>query len=285
MAPACPVPFRTVTQGMPATEKPPKDSEYLSTLERGLRVLRAFDAAHPEMQLSEVAQLTGLSPAVARRCLNTLVQLGYVAQYGRKFLLRAEVLTFGTSYLSSMNVEQVVLPPLQRVRDDTGDSSSMAVLSGDDILYVAHVSTTRHLRLGATVGTRFPLHATSLGKVLLAFQDEAVIAAYLDRARMTRFTERTVTTTEGLQARLAAARTTGYDSALDELDYGLVSVAVPVFDARRRIVAAINCSTSTTRISQDELVRTRLPLLRDAAAEIGNALQRWPALIHSLHSG
>lgn len=267
---------------MPAPAKPPKDSEYLSTLERGLRVLRAFDATHPEMQLSEVAQITGLSPAVARRCLNTLVQLGYVAQFGRKFLLRPEVLTFGTSYLSSMNIDHVVLPPLQQVRDDTGDSSSMAVLSGDDILYVAHVSTNRRIRLGATVGTRFPLYATSLGKVLLAFQDEAVIAAYLARAKLARFTERTVTSPEALAARLRDARTTGYDSALDELDYGLVSVAVPVFDAQRRIVAAINCSTSTTRISQDELVRTRLPLLRDAAAEISAALQRWPTLIHSL---
>lgn len=269
----------------PTPDKSIKDSEYLSTLERGLRVLRAFDATHPEMPLSEVAQRTGLSPAVARRCLNTLVQLGYVAQYGRKFLLRAEVLSFGTSYLSSMNVDQIVLPPLQKLRDDTGDSSSMAVLSGDDILYVAHVSTNRRIRLGASVGTRFPLHATSMGKVLLALQDDTVIAAYMARASLTRFTERTVTTTEALAKRLAAVRLSGYDSALDELDYGLVSVAVPVVDADRRIVAAINCSTSTTRISQDELVRTRLPLLRDAAAEIGSALQRWPALIHSLHAG
>lgn len=262
--------------------KVPKDSEYLSTLERGLRVLRAFDATHPEMQLSEVALVTGLSPAVARRCLNTLVELGYVARFGRKFLLRPEVLTFGTSYLSSMNVDQIVLPPLQQVRDDTGDSSSMAVLSGEDILYVAHVSTNRRIRLGATVGTRFPLHATSLGKVLLAFQPEDVVADYFARATLTGFTERTVTTRDALVARLHDVRANGYDTSLDELDYGLVSVAVPVFDAQRRIVSAINCSTSTTRISQDELVRTRLPLLRVAADEIGASLQRWPALIHSL---
>lgn len=270
---------------MPATDKPPKDSEYLSTLERGLRVLRAFDVTHPEMQLSEIAHLTGLSPAVARRCLNTLVELGYVARYGRKFLLRPEVLSFANSYLSSMNVEQIVLPSLQRVRDETGDSSSMAVLSGADILYVAHVSTTRPIRLGATAGTRYPLHATSLGKVLLAFQSEPALAAYWTRAVLTRFTEHTVTTREDLERRLGAVRGGGYDTALDELDYGLVSVAVPVFDAQRRIVAAINCSTSTTRISQDALVRARLPLLRHAATEIGAALQRWPALIHSLLPG
>ena len=259
--------------------KPGKDSEYLSTLERGLKVLRAFDATHPEMQLSEVAQVTGLSPAVARRCLNTLVQLGYIAQFGRKFLLRPEVLSFGTAYLSSMNVEQVVLPPLQKLRDDTGDSSSMA---GTDILYVAHVSTNRRIRLGANVGTRFPVHATSLGKVLLAFQPEPVIARYKAAVSLQRFTERTVTTPEGLEQRLQSARETGSDSALDELDYGIVSVAVPVFDAQRNAIASINCSTSTTRISQDELVRTRLPMLREAAAEIGSALQRWPTLMHSL---
>jgi len=273
---------------MPAPDtpvKPPKDSEYLSTLERGLKVLRAFDASHAEMQLSEVAAMTGLSPAVARRCLNTLVQLGYVAQYGRKFLLRPEVLAFGSAYLSSMNIENVVLPPLQKVRDQTGDSSSMAVLSGTDILYVAHVSTNRRIRLGANVGTRFPIHATSLGRVLLAFQGEEAIARYLAAADLARFTERTITSAETLEKRLGQARETGYDSALDELDYGIVSVSVPVFDSQRRAVASINCSTSTTRISQDELVRTRLPLLREAAAEIGDALMRWPSLVHSLHSG
>ena len=141
-------------------EKPPKkprqDSEYLSTLERGLSVLRAFNQSRPEMQLSEVAAATGLNPAVARRCLNTLVQLGYVAQHGRRFLLRPEVLVFGSAFLASMNIEQIAGPHLQAVRDETGDSSSMAVLSGTDILYLAHVSTNRRIRLGASVGTRYP---------------------------------------------------------------------------------------------------------------------------------
>lgn len=262
--------------------KPDKDPEYLSTLERGLAVLRAFDQDHPEMQLSEVAAATNLSPAVARRCLNTLVHLGYVARYGRRFLLRPEVLVFGSAYMSSMNLETVALPHLQYLRDETGDSSSMAVLSGQDILYIAHVSTTRHIRLSASVGTRFPLHATSLGKVLLAFQPEDVIEAYFAGAALKRFTERTVTSAEALRARLAAVRATGYDSALDELDYGIVSVAAPVFDRERRITSAINCSTSTTRISQDELVRTRLPLLQQASRDIQAALQKHPYLAHSL---
>ncbi|MEZ5894028.1 MAG: IclR family transcriptional regulator C-terminal domain-containing protein [Parvularculaceae bacterium] len=258
-----------------------KEPEYLSTLERGLSVLRAFDQSRPEMQLSEVAAVTNLNPAVARRCLNTLVKLGYVAKHGRKFLLRPEVLAFGWSYISSMNLETVALPFLQTVRDETGDSSSMAVLSGHDVLYVAHVSTLRPIRLSANVGTRFPAHATSLGKVMLAFQGEEAIEKFL-ATPLARYTARTITAPEALRDTLAEVRENGFASALDELDYGIVSVATPVFDRERRIVAAINCSTSTTRISLEELVRAHVPVLRRASSEIQAAIARHPYISHSL---
>lgn len=259
-----------------------KNPEYLSTLERGLRVLKAFDEDHPEMTLSEVAAKTGLPPAVARRCLITLVELGYVGQHERKFLLRPAVLTIGSAFLASMQIEQVVLPPLQALRDQTGDSASLAVLSGTDILYVAHVSTDRRFRVAAGVGTRFPLHATSLGKAIAAFLPDEERAALIAGAPFQRFTERTVTDGPALAERLQLITARGYDSALDELDYGIVSVAVPIFGRDKRVIASINCSTSTTRISQDELVRTRLPLLRNAAGEIEASLKRWPALEASL---
>jgi IclR family transcriptional regulator, pca regulon regulatory protein len=259
-----------------------KDPEFLSTLERGLRVLKAFDEDHPEMTLSEVAAKTALPPAVARRCLITLVELGYVGQHERKFLLRPAVLTIGSAFLASMQIEQVVLPPLQSLRDQTGDSASLAVLSGTEILYVAHVSTDRRFRVAAGVGTRFPFHATSLGKALAAHLPDEERAGLLEGAPFQRFTERTVTDGAALAERLTLIAERGYDSALDELDYGIVSVAVPIFGHGKRVIASINCSTSTTRISQDELVRTRLPLLRAAAGEIEASLKRWPALEASL---
>jgi len=259
-----------------------KDPEFLSTLERGMRVLKAFDEDHPEMTLSEVAAKTGLPPAVARRCLITLVELGYVGQHERKFLLRPAVLTIGSAFLASMQIEQVVLPPLQHLRDQTGDSASLCVLSNTEILYVAHVSTDRRFRVAAGVGTRFPFHATSLGKALAAHLPEEERTALLAGAPFQRFTERTVTERPALADRLRLIAERGYDSALDELDYGIVSVAVPIFGRDKRVIASINCSTSTTRISQDELVRTRLPLLRNAAGEIEASLRRWPALEASL---
>ena len=259
-----------------------KDPEFLSTLERGMRVLKAFDEDDPEMSLSEVAVKTGLPPAVARRCLKTFLELGYVAQHDRKFLLRPAVLTIGSAFLASMQIEQVVHPALQHLRDQTGDSASLAVLAGNEILYVAHVSTDRRFRLAANVGTRFPFHATSLGKAMAASLPAEERDGLLAQAPYQRFTERTVTDRSAIEERFALIAERGYDSALDELDYGIVSVAVPIYGRERKVVAAINCSTSTTRISQDELVRTRLPLLRGAASEIEGALKRWPALEASL---
>jgi len=259
------------------------DTEYLATLERGLSVLRAFGRDTPQMTLSEVAQRTDLSPAAARRCLNTLVRLGYVAKHHRQFLLRPEVMSFASAYLDSMSLGELVRPHLQAVRDVTGDSSSLAVLSGQDVLYLVHVSTNRMVRLAAGVGTRFPAYATSLGRAILAFETPAVREAYLDEAEFTAFTAHTVTTREGLAAVLERVRADGFAATKDELDYGLISIATPILDGSGRAVAAINCSTSTSRVTMEELVESRLPALRNAGRHIEGALRRQTFLLRSIH--
>lgn len=264
------------------TIKQKKNPEYLSTLERGLRVLKIFSAESPEMPLSEVAAKTNLSPAVARRCLNTLVELGYVGRVDRLFILRPKTLEFGHAFLNSMNIEEIATPYLQKLRDITGDSASLAILANTEILYLAHVSTNRKIRLGANVGTRFPAYAASLGRVLLAYQPDSKIDVLLANTQFEKFTANTIDGPEALRKRLQTVRMQGYESVKDELDYGIQSVAVPITDDNRSIVAAINCSTNTTRIDQEEMIRDRLPHLRVAAIEIESALKKFPQLVHSL---
>lgn len=264
--------------------KPRKDGEYLSTLARGLSVLRSFTKEQPEMTLSEVAVVTELSPAVARRCLNTLVELGYVGKKGKLFLLTPEVIGFASAFLESMNLEEVVIPYLQEVRDKTGDSTSLAVLSNFDILYLVHVSTIRMIKLVAGIGTRFPAYPTSLGRVLLAFQPDQRIDDYLSQVELQKLTTKTITSRPALRNILNRCRKKGYASIQDELDYGIVSVAVPVFGADGEILAAINCSTATTRVNKNEMVKTRLPQLRQAAKKIELELRRYPILVHSIKS-
>lgn len=265
-----------------STTNPREDGEYLTTLARGLTVLRAFTKERPEMTLSEVASSTTLSPAVARRCLNTLVHLGYVGKKGKLFLLTPEVMNFASAFLESMNLEEVVRPWLQEVRDKTGDSSSLAVLSQQDILYLVHVSTNRMIRLAAGVGTRFPAYATSLGRVLLAYRPDTFIDNYLRGTEMKKFTDKTVTSISKLRDTLRKIRRQGYASIQDELDYGIVSIAVPVLSDSGEILAAINCSTATTRVNQAEMIRTRLPFLQHASKMIEIELRRYPVLAHSI---
>jgi IclR family pca regulon transcriptional regulator len=264
------------------TSTPRPDGEYITSLARGLSVLRAFTRDHPEMSLSEVAALTRLSPAAVRRCLRTLEHLGYVARNGKRFLLRPEVIAFASAYLESVNLVELVRPYLQEVRDRTGDSSSLAVLSRHDILYLLHVSTNRMVRLAAGVGTRFPAYATSMGRVLLAWQPPGMVDTYFEEVELRPLTDRTVTSPVRLKEILKDVRRSGYASVQDELDYGIVSLAVPVLDQDGTVLAAINCSTSTSRIGQEEMIATRLGPLREAARHIEDQIRRHPILAHSV---
>jgi IclR family pca regulon transcriptional regulator len=160
-------------------KNPREDGEYLNSLARGLAVLRAFNRSKPGMTLSELAATTTLNPAVVRRCLNTLMHLGYVTKKDKLFLLRPEVFSLGSAYIESMNLEEVVTPSLQKVRDQTGNSTALAVLSGQDILFMVYVSTKLLTRIVAGVGTRFPAYATSAGRVLLAYMDKDKLNDYM----------------------------------------------------------------------------------------------------------
>ena len=236
------------------------------------------------MTLSQVASATNLSPAVARRCLHTLVALGYVGRDGKQFLLTPEVMGFASAFVESMNLEGVVRPALQELRDKTGDSASLAVLSHFDILYLVHVSTQRMIRLVAGFGTRFPAYPTSLGRVLLAHLSPEQLGAYMDQVELRAMTEKTVTDKDQLRQILRDCRRGGYAAIQDELDYGIVSVAVPVMGDDGEIVGAINCSTATSRVTVEDMIDTRLPLLRAAVRDIEMELRRYPVLVHSIRS-
>ena len=156
-------------------------------------MLQTFSREHPQLTLSEVAALTELTPATARRSLHTLEKLGYLGRSGRRFMLRPKVLAIGTGYLSAINAEVVLQPFLQEVANEVGGSSSVTVLDELDIVYIAHASVNRAIRLTAGAGARYPVYPTSMGRVLLAFQPAAVIDAYFRRAVVRKLTEHTET--------------------------------------------------------------------------------------------
>jgi IclR family pca regulon transcriptional regulator len=257
-------------------------AEFVASLERGLRVLQTFSREHPQLTLSEVAALTQLSPATARRSLQTLEALGYVGHAGRKFLLRAKVLALSSGYLSAINSEVVLQPFLREVVSQVGGSSSVTVLDHVDIVYIAHASQNRAIRLTAGAGARYPAYPTSMGRVLLAFQAEPIVEAYFRDAPLRKLTEHTETSQPALRRILKETRSKGYASVQDELDYGIVSVAVPIFGPSGQIVAAANCSDVTSRLDKNGMIQKRLPALRQAVRKIESTLAQYPELANSV---
>jgi IclR family pca regulon transcriptional regulator len=263
-------------------KNPRSDGEYLNSLARGLAVLRAFSREKPEMTLSEIATQTGLNPAVVRRCLNTLQHLGYVGKKDKLFLLRPDVFRLGTAYIESMNLEEVVRPSLQRVRDKTDNSIALAVLSDLDVLFLVYVSTKQLTRIVAGVGTRFPAYATSAGRVLLAYGEKDKVDDYFNRVNLEPLTEKTVTSRKEFKGILNTVRKNHFSSIDGELDFGVVSVAVPIFNEENRIIASISCSTASARTSEQEMIETIVPELMEAARDIEFELRRCPMLAHSI---
>lgn len=261
------------------------DPEFVEALARGLDVIHAFTAEKPEMTLSEVAERTGISPATARRSLITLRQLGYVGMNGKHYLLRAKVLSLGSAFLNSMNLKDVADSFLQDVNDQFHDAVSLAIMDGRHVLYVSHISNRRDVRYRARIGFRLPIYCTSLGHVLLAYASPETRAAYMEHASLQSYTARTISTKEELERALEAVRENGYAGVQEQLEYSVVSVAVPVRARDGEVLAAINCSGELERASLETMIETRVPELHKAAERIGAALERHPALVHSIRSG
>jgi IclR family transcriptional regulator, pca regulon regulatory protein len=244
-----------------------RDGDFVQSLERGLLVIRALAAREPQV-LSEVARATGLSRAAARRFLLTLERLGYVRQAGGRFALTPRVLDLGYAYLSSLTLPEVAQPHLERLVEQVHESSSVSVLDGDDVIYVARVPTRRIMSVTISVGTRFPAYATSMGRVLLSGVADEEVDATLSRADLRELTARTTTSIDALQEAIRQVRRQGYAIVDQELEIGLRSIAVPIHDAAGAVAAAVNLSAQASRTSVTDMKRRLLPPLRETAAAI-----------------
>jgi IclR family transcriptional regulator, pca regulon regulatory protein len=243
-------------------------SDFVQSVERVLAVICAFGAESPQLTLSDVARATGLTRATARRFLLTLVELGYVRNEGRYFSLRPRVLELGYAYLSGLSLPEVAAPYMEDLVATVHESSSLAVLDGKEIVYVARVPTKRIMTVTIAVGTRFPAYATSMGRVLLADRSPTEIERYLATVDLVPLTRRTITDPVRLRTILDGIRTQGYAVVDQELEDGIRSMAAPIHGANQEVIAAINVSAHASRVSMDTLRKEFLPPLLDTAAKI-----------------
>lgn len=255
-----------------------RPAEFVEALAKGLSILESFGSEHPDMTLSEVARRVGLSPAAARRSLITLMAMGYVGQTGKRFHLRPKVLSLGSAFYFSARVDEVLQPELRHLVGRFGDASSIATLEGHDVIYVAHYSEQRARRPTAVLGARYPAHVTSLGRVLLAGLPDAEFDRYLREVEPVALTKKTVTDKGQLKALVEEVRETNYSTTVDQLDYGITAIAVPIRGASGRTIAALNSSGYSGLLTAEELVANRLQELRLSAGRLAQTLSRYPVL-------
>ncbi|WP_334159095.1 IclR family transcriptional regulator domain-containing protein [Oryzomicrobium sp.] len=245
------------------------DPNFMASLARGLAVIEAFSPQRRQMSISQISQKTGIPRAAVRRCLYTLAKLGFVsAEDGRNFALRPRILSLGHAYLASTPLAKAAQPVLRDVSNRLHESSSIAILDGDEILYIARASTSRIMTIDLDIGSRLPAVYTSMGRVLLAHLPEDEREACLGRAKLIQYTAHTLMTVEALRAELARVRAQGYAVIDQELELGLRSIAVPIAAPDGKVVAAINVGLQAARVSVVEMEAHILPVLRDAAAEL-----------------
>ncbi len=247
------------------------DPNFMTSLARGIAVIHAFTQQKRRLTISQLSQRTGIPRAAVRRCLYTLSQLGYVnADEGKEFTLSPRILSLGHAYLSSTSLSSAAQPLLDRVSDVLHESSSIALLEGDEILYVARSSTNRRIMsVDLGIGTRLPAYCTSMGRVLLAHLPAQEREGYFLRVKMIRHTPRTIAAPDKLRRELEGIRRAGYSIVDQELEVGLRSIAVPVRDNAGKVVAAMNIGTHASRVSLAEMEKSFLRELEAAATELG----------------
>jgi len=247
------------------------DRDFIRSLDHGLAVLEAFSATRQSLTVSQAAEATGLTRATARRVLLTLQRLGFVRRAGgREFTLTPRVLRLGYSYLSSMDVRELAEPVLADLRERTGESVSLTVLDGVDVVYVARVSTERVIGVTTKVGSRVPAYATSMGRVLLSHLPPVRLDAYFREVTLAPLTPRTVTDERRLREILGTVRGQGWCLVDEELEEGLRSIAAPIRDAQGEVTTAITICGHAGRVTVDQLSDDFLPHLLRAARDLGD---------------
>lgn len=241
-------------------------------LAKGLQVIETFSADRPRQSIAEVSVASGLDRATARRCLLTLAHQGYADYDGKFFTLTPRVLRLGTACLATMPLPQIVQPLLDELSERVGQSSSVSILDGAEIVYIARAAQKKVMSIGLMPGSRLPAYCTSMGRVLLAALPEPEARATLHRAPLAARTGLTLTDPDAILAELARVRHQGYAVNDQEVEIGLRSIAVPIRNARRQTVAAVNIGVGAIHQNAADLTGAYLPGLLQIQTQIAAML-------------
>ena len=249
-----------------------KKTDYIASLAKGLRVIEAFGPDTPRLSITHAAHGSGLDRATTRRVLLTLTHEGYAQYDGKFFTLTPRVLRLGVAAIASLPLSHIVQPWLDQLSEQIGQSCSVALLDELEIVYVARAAQKRVMSIGLMPGSRLPAFATSLGRILLGALPAQEARARLEASDRSPRTVYSLSDVDDIMMRIDAARTCGFAIVDQEIELGLRSIAVPLFDQKGAIVAALNTGMAATQNTPAELERLYLPKLLHVQSSLRRVL-------------
>jgi len=248
--------------------------EIMGGFAKGLRVIEAFaDNVDDKLSIAEIARLSGLDRAVARRCILTLLHTGYINSDGKRYFLTPRILRLSNAYLAA-SLPSLLDSTLDAVSKRIHESCSASVLEDTEIIYIARASHHRVMSIGLHVGSRLPAFCTSMGRVLLAALPEDQAREILERSSREQLTPKTRTDVDALLKEIRKVRSDGYALVDQELEMGLRSISVPIYNISRKVVAALNVGVHASRVTSRQLLTEVLPVISEAQSQLARVLPR-----------
>ena len=244
----------------------------VQSLARALDILELLGRSESELGVTEIGPAVGLPNGTAHRLLATLTRRGYARQVGesRKYTLGPKALVLASS--AREHLGSLARPYLEELMEISQESSNLATLDRNAVVYIEQVPAPRMVRMFTEPGNRVPPHATGTGKVLLAYHPEEVVESVIQQTGLVRFTAHTVTDPRRLRRELAAIREQGYAIDSEEMEEGVRCLAAPVFGPDGKILAAMSVSGPAGRLSEARLEEL-IPHIKRIADEFSRDLQ------------
>ena len=249
-----------------------ENKEIVTAFIKGLNVIKAFDYNNTSMTLSDVAKKVNITRSSARRLLLTLEHLNYVHHDGHFFSLTPRIIDLGYSYFASLPWTDLAHKNMKHVVDACKLSCSISILDGDNIICIMRIPATRILNEGIHVGTRLPALYTSTGRLYMAHMSDKELKNYIDLSTPIKHTKKSIVNNNELYDKIVSSRHQSYQMVEEELEDGLLSMAVPIYGRNNKLIGAMNVGSHMSYKNTQNIKKSVLPMLIQAAKETTDAI-------------
>ena len=255
---------------------PAINGHHYSSLRNALRLLNLFSVDEPELQLQAIATRLEIGQSTAYRLVHTLIEEGFVMRdpSAKSYRLAASVLAMGHTIITKVDLCHHSIDILEKLAENTGETAHISVFKDNQVLYLLKIDSSNPVHLLSHAGKKNPIHCTSTGQILLAYQTDSIINKVIER-ELIGYTKKTITESMKLKNVLQIIRKKGYAVSQEELHKGVVSIAAPVINKKGEILASVSIAGPISRINQNNI-----PKLTKQVQQAANEVAQKLSLLH-----